>query len=375
MVEAFDAASANQTLQGYTILLAWVVAGTLLDLVVLRRLRRFALERGWMLGQVVFTALAGQPFFWFSFIGIFTTLAQVAPSVRINEVVRSLLSILGPLAITLFVIRLITSSVRVSLYSREIRSISLIENSLRILGGAVLIGTTFVLLGVPISPLITVLAGSSIGLSLALREPLSNLFSGMTVLASDKIQPGDYIRLSTGQEGYVTDIRWADTCIREMANNLVVIPNSLMAGTIITNFYRPEPELSVLFELGMPYSSDLNRMEELVLAVADEVHNEVPGGVPSFTPLVRFHTFGETSVRCTIILRAATFVDQFPIRHEFTKRLQIRFEREGLPLPVPMQVLRLDPASATELAAQATARPVPPDAARQAGPAGPHQAT
>jgi small-conductance mechanosensitive channel len=263
--------------------------------------------------------------------------------VRLTDALRSILALLAPLAITVFIVRLFTNSARLYLVRRQIGSVSLISNILRVLGGAIVIGTTFALVGVPIGPLLTVLAGSSIGLSLALREPLSNLFSGMTVLASNKIQPGDYVRLSSGQEGYVTDIRWADTCIRELSNNLVVIPNALMTSTIITNFHRPEPELSVLFDMGVPYDSDLTRVEQLVIAVGEEVHAEVSGGVPAFAPLVRFNAFGETSVRFTVILRARTFVDQFLLRHEFIKRLRERFAAEGLALPMPIQMLRLEP--------------------------------
>lgn len=343
MVEAFDAAGSSETLQGYTFLLAWVLSGALLEFVVLGRLRAFTVARRWFPGEVVLTALSGQFIFWFCFIGIISTLSQVAPNVRLTDSVRTLLSMLAPLAITIFMVRLVTNSVRLFLVQRQIGSVSLINNTLRVLGSAVIVGTVFLLLGVPIGPLLTVLAGSSIGLSLALRDPLANLFSGMTVIASDKIQPGDYVRLSTGQEGYVTDIRWADTCIRELSNNLVVIPNSLMSSTIVTNFYRPDPELSVLFDMGVPYDSDLTRVESLVVAVAEEVHREVAGGVQAFTPLVRFNAFGETSVRFTVVLRARTFVDQFLIKHEFVKRLGARFAAEGLPAPVPLQLLRIEP--------------------------------
>jgi small-conductance mechanosensitive channel len=346
MVEAFDAANAGDTIQGYGLLLAWVLAGILLDFLVRSRLRALAAARGWAPAELVLTALSGQLFFWLSFVGVATTLATVGASARVTELVRALLALLAPLAMTIFVVRLLINAVRLYLEYRQLRAVSLINNALRILGGAVVLGTALVLLGVPVGPLLTVLAGSSVGLSLALREPLSNIFSGMTVIASDKIQPGDYIRLSTGQEGYVTDIRWADTCICDLTNNLVVIPNSVMTSTILTNFYRPDPELGVLFEMGVPYDSDLARVEAIVLAVAREVLAEVEGGVAAFEPLLRFNTFGETSVRLTVVLRARAFVDQFPLRHEFMKRLRSRFAAEGLPAPIPAQLLRLEPAAA-----------------------------
>lgn len=343
MVEAYDAAANSQVVQSYSLLLASIAVGLALEFLVLPALRRTATARGWFLAEVFARALGGQPLFWCSFAGLITTIAVVLPNVRLTGLVRSALLFLALLAITIFLVRLFTNAIRLYFVRREIGSISLINNTLRILGGAVVLATALSLIGVPIGPLLTVLAGSSIGLSLALRDPLANLFSGLSVLASDKIQPGDYVRLSTGQEGIVTDIRWSDTYIRELANNLIVVPNALMTSTILTNFDRPDSELSVLFEMGVPYTSDLVRVEGLLIATAAEVHREVPGGVAEFPPLVRFNLLGETSVRFTVILRAREFVDQFLIKHEFVKRLQARFAAEGLPLPVPVQTLRLDP--------------------------------
>jgi small-conductance mechanosensitive channel len=342
MVEAFDAADSSRSLQGISILLAWILLGVVLELLVLQRLRAWTTRRGWFISEVVLTALSGQALYWCFVVGLFTTLAQVVPNVRIIDLVRSLLGLLSTLAVTLFLVRLIINAIRLYFVRREVGSISLINNTLRFLGGLALICTALALLGVPIGPLITVLAGSSIGLSLALRDPLANLFSGMTVLASSKVQPGDYIRLSSGQEGIVTDIRWSDTYIRELPDNMIIIPNALMTSTIITNFDQPASELSVLFELGVRYDSDLAEVERLVVAAATEVLASVPGGVSDFTPLVRYQALGDSVVRFTAILRAQSFVDQFLLKHEFVKRLQASFAAAGLPPPTPIQLLRLE---------------------------------
>jgi len=346
MIEAYDAASNSEVIQSYSILLAWIGLGLLLEFIALPLLQRYVAARRWFPAEVLFGALSGQLLFWLSFTGLITTLAVVVPNVRLTGLVRSSLLFLAALAITLFLVRLVTNAIRLYFLRREIGSISLLDNILRFLGGTVIIATALTLLGVPIGPLLTVLAGSSIGLSLALRDPLANLFSGMTVLASNKIQLGDYIRLSTGQEGYVIDIRWSDTYIQELANNLIIIPNALMTNTILTNFYRPEPEFSLLFDMGVSYDSDLAQIERLVIAVGEEVHAQVPGGIATVPPLVRFNVFGETSVRFTVILRVRTFVDQFLVQHEFMKRLQARFAAEGLPPPTPVQVLRVEASEA-----------------------------
>jgi small-conductance mechanosensitive channel len=342
MVEAYDAAGNAEVFQAYTILLFLVGIGVLLEFVALPLLRRIATRREWFLSEVMLRAVSGQALFWCSFFGLISTLTIVVPSARLVEVARSLLSLLAVLAVTVFLVRLVTNSIRLYFLRHQIGSISLLNNALRAFSATVVIATALAVIGVPIGPLLTILAGSSIGLSLALREPLANIFSGLTILASNKIQPGDYIRLSTGQEGFVTDIRWSDTYIHELTDNLVVVPNALMANTILTNFHRPEPDFTLLFGMGVPYDSDLAEVERLVVLVAQEVLAEVPGGVPAAQPAVRFNAFGETGVRFNVLLRVQSFADQFFLRHEFMKRLGARFAAAGLPSPIPVQLLRVE---------------------------------
>ena len=54
------------------------------------------------------------------------------------------------------------------------------------------------------------------------------------------IRVGDFIRLETGQEGYVEDITWRTTRVKMLPNNMVVIPNNKLAQSIVTNYYLPE---------------------------------------------------------------------------------------------------------------------------------------
>ena len=181
-------------------------------------------------------------------------------------------------------------------------------------------------------------------MALALQETLSNLFSGLHILMTKKIRPGDYLRLDSGDEGYIEDITWRNTIIRALSNNLVIVPNNKVASSIVTNFHLPEKEMGVLVEVGVGYDNDLRRVEKLLVETAIATMGEVEGGVPGFVPYVRFHTFGEGGVVGTVILRAREFSDQYRIKHEFLARLHERFRKEGISFPVPARtvVLRKD---------------------------------
>jgi small-conductance mechanosensitive channel len=106
-----------------------------------------------------------------------------------------------------------------------------------------------------------------------------------------------------------------------------------VAKIIVTNYHLPSRELAVLVEVGVDYSSDLTFIERVTSEVARDVMRTVPGGVLEFEPFIRYHTFGDFSINFTVILRAREFVDQYLIKHEFIKRLQARYQQEGITIP------------------------------------------
>lgn len=344
MIEEFDAANAANQIGAGVIVLAVVLIGVVLEFGLVRWLRRRSIARSWTPGAVLFTALSGQSIFWslvlaFSFAG-----RDLLLDSRITDLLRNGLVFSGIIAATVFFVRLGTNWVRFYLREQQFGSVSLINNLLRALGLLVIISTVLALIGVPIGPLLTVIAGSSVGLTLALREPLANFFSGVIIIASNKIRPGDFVRLSSGEEGYVTDIRWSDTYIRQLMNNLIIVPNAQMTNALVINFHRPEPRLVTLLEGAVGYGADLARVEQIAIGVAREVAAEVIGGVPDQDPLVRFNTFGDSSVRFTMVLHAQSFGDQFLVKHEFVKRFTAAMRAADIPLPFPVRVLRSDDA-------------------------------
>ena len=90
--------------------------------------------------------------------------------------------------------------------------------------------------GVSITPIITALGVGGLAMALALQDTLSNLFAGIHILAEHTIRIGDFIRLETGQEGYVEDISWRTTRIRMLPNNMVIVPNSKLAQSVVVNY-------------------------------------------------------------------------------------------------------------------------------------------
>ena len=133
--------------------------------------------------------------------------------------------------------------------------------------------------------------------------------------------------------------------IRQLAGNLVIVPNSRFADAILTNYHQPEQDLSVTVQAGVGYESDLDQVEKVTIDVAQEVMAEVDGGVGDHEPSVRFHTFGESRIDFSVTLRTREFTDQYVLVHEFIKRLHRRYQIEGIEIPSPKRTVVMADAS------------------------------
>ena len=329
----------------YLFALLAVIAGTaggiLLERFILRRLRAVAERTRWQGDEVVISSLRGVTTLWLTLLGVYVALTLVQMPPRVYGLALKALLVLAVLSATLFLSRLAAGFL--DLHLRSFRDVipptSLLKNLSRLaiftLGGLILLQT----LGISITPALTALGIGGLAVALALQEPLANLFSGLHILLSKQIRPGDYVKLETGEEGYVVDISWRNTTIRQLPNNVVVVPNSKLASIIVTNYYLPQQEMSVLVQVGVSYDSDLEKVERVTIEVAKEVLREVPGGVPEFEPFIRYHTFDDFSINFTVILRAREFVDQYLLKHEFIKRLHKRYQQEGIEIPFPIRTI------------------------------------
>lgn len=195
-------------------------------------------------------------------------------------------------------------------------------------------------LGISITPLLTALGVGGLAVALALQDTLSNLFAGVHILVERPLKVGDYVKLDSGEEGYVTDIGWRTTKIRKLQNNLVIIPNSKLSQSVITNFNMPEKRMSVLIPVGVSYDSDPQNVEDILLDVASSAAGEIKGLLKEPVPFVRFSPgFGDSSLDFTLICQVSEFVDQYLVQHELRKRIFNRFKDESIEIPFPIRTV------------------------------------
>ena len=321
-----------------------LVLGLVAEKALLDILKRVWSIKGWPAYKAVKNALRGMITLWFVIAGLYAATRFIGLSPQVLEIYQKALYVLVLFSLTLVGARISAGLVDFYLRRAEgaLPSTTILGNIVRIVVLLTGILVILIMLDVPIAPLITAFGVGGLAVALAFQDTLSNLFSGLYVLASKQVKPGDYIKLDTGEEGYVTDINWRNITVRTLPNNVVVVPNSKMASAIMTNYHWPVREMSVMVDVGVSFGSDLQKVEEITLAVASQVLQEVQGGVAAYEPLFFYREFSHYRVEFTVVLRVYEFTDQYLLKHEFIKRLHRRYEEEGIEIPLPVPAVYLE---------------------------------
>lgn len=321
--------------------------------VLLRLLRRWSEKTESEIDDLFVSALRIPSIGWGVAIGLYVALGTSplpAPYVAYSLKVIHVLVILSvTLVLANVSSRLVAYSIRKAAISIPLTGLSqtIIKGTVLVIGFLILLGT----LGISITPLITALGVGGLAVALALQDTLSNLFAGIHILVEQPIRVGDFIRLESGQEGYVTDIGWRTTRIRMLPNNMVIIPNNKLSQSILTNYYLPDKQLALLIPVGVSYDADPDQVERVLVDEATKGAREIPGLLADPAPIARLIPgFGDFSLNYTLICQVREFTDQFHVQHELRKRILKRFRKEGIEIPLPSRTVYTREADAKSLA-------------------------
>lgn len=192
---------------------------------------------------------------------------------------------------------------------------------------------------ISIAPMLTALGVGGLAVSLALKDTLSDVFAGLHILLSKKVQPGDFVSLDSGEMGYIQNITWRNTKMLERTNNILHIPNTKLSSAIVKNYDSGDPSFSVKVFMGVDYNSDLGHVERVSLEEANKLHAEMEETNKSSQPSFKFRGFGESSIDFAIYFRGNRYGDQNPIIHQFIKNIHKRFKEEKINIPFPIRTI------------------------------------
>jgi len=186
--------------------------------------------------------------------------------------------------------------------------------------------------GISIGPLLASLGITSLAIALALQETVKNVISGFFLIADKPLEIGDYVRLQSGQEGRLFELGWRSSKFRMLSSEVVVVPNSQLVDSIVTNYRSSEGEVAISIDFAVLNSNNPAQVERVARDVAREVVVSVAPDGHVCAPDILFQGISGNLINLTVLIRAPTSDSIASVRSEFIKRLLARFAREEIRL-------------------------------------------
>jgi small-conductance mechanosensitive channel len=327
------------------VFVATVLVAGLARQLLLRALRAWATRSASKLGQILADALRAPTLIWIVILGVHLAIEFSHLPKSVTKAVPTVMEALWIILLTTVGMRIARDLVRH--YGGQIPGAlpvtSLTQNLAQLAVLTLGLLPLLRLFGVELAPMLTALGVGGLAVALALQDTLSNLFAGFHVALAGQVRLGDYIKLNTGEEGYVADIGWRSASIRSLTNNLIIVPNAKLAQAIVTNYHLPEKCMASSLQVGVSYDSDPDRIERVLLEVVTQGAREIPAMLAEPAPSVAFDPgFGESALSFTLNYQVAEFADQFNVRNELRRRVLRRLKEEGIVMPFTTRTVKLE---------------------------------
>ncbi|MGB0716582.1 MAG: mechanosensitive ion channel domain-containing protein, partial [Phycisphaerae bacterium] len=134
-------------------------------------------------------------------------------------------------------------------------------------------------------------AAVTVGLGFGLQEIFANFVSGIILLVERPIRIGDTVTIN-GITGAVSRMQIRATTITDWDRKELVIPNREFVTGSFVNWSLSDQILRLVISVGVAYGSDVQKVKEILLAIADDDERVLDQPKPN----VWFIRFGESSL-------------------------------------------------------------------------------
>jgi len=211
----------------------------------------------------------------------------------------------------------------------------LIRFALVALGAAIVLSTVW---GADLGGVVAALGVGSIVLGLALQDALGNLFSGLALLIEQPVAVGDWIQVG-GDIGKIVEVNWRAVHLITREQELIVVPNSILAGQTLQNFRRPQRLHVEPVDLGFSYDDPPN----VVKQVLKETALSTVGVLAEPEPVVQTVSYNDCSIGYRVRLFLADYEQVPKVRDDFMSRVWYTAQRNKLNIPFPIRTVYHQP--------------------------------
>ena len=189
------------------------------------------------------------------------------------------------------------------------------------------------MIGIQTTSFVAAIGAAGLAIGLALQGSLANFAGGVLILLFRPFKIGDWIEAQS-VSGTVDSIQIFHTVLRTGDNKTVIVPNGNLSNGIITNYNR-QPTRKVVFDVGVDYEADLQKVREVLLALADD-----PRVLKDPAPVVVVTTLGDSAITMSLRVWVDT-PNYWDVLFMFNEHARDRLKAERVDIPFPQRVVRV----------------------------------
>jgi small-conductance mechanosensitive channel len=180
---------------------------------------------------------------------------------------------------------------------------------------------------------------------LASQQVLSNVVSGFLIVIFRPFKINDRVTVNNTFTGYVEDITLRETVLRDLENNRVIVPNSLVSSQVIVNSNHTDERVCKFIDIGVSYNADIDRalaimVEEVInhpLHLDNRTHEQKENGEQAAT--ARVINLGASSVDLRAWAWSGSPGDGYVMYCDLLRSIKRRFDGEGIEIPFPQTTI------------------------------------
>jgi small-conductance mechanosensitive channel len=264
------------------VFLASYIVGLWVRRVLSNAFERWASRGRWQGSQLVMTAVHRPFLFWFLILGVFIAIQVSIATPQVKSITTKAMGTLLVFSLGWLFTNLGGQLLETYLPRLEVRrpTIPLAKN---VTSAAIVVVCALIILeiwGMPTSPVLVLIAVAILAAALALRNAAPNLFAGLHLDATQQIKVGDYIKLETGEQGYVTEMTWQNTRIKALDESIIIVPNNRLLQFTVVNYGHPLKKAKEPFRFhSRTYIKELTGLKAKSLKELVDTLRKVPDSV------------------------------------------------------------------------------------------------
>ena len=191
--------------------------------------------------------------------------------------------------------------------------------------------------GIDITALVAGLGVAGIAISFAVKDSLSNIFGGVSIILDQSFKVGDKIKIDSGEVGVVEDIGLRSTKIKNYDNQIIILPNGYMANAKVINYAKPNNQVKFRVNFGVEYGTKTEKVKKVVIDALNKTKNVLKDPAPG----VVFKEMGDSALIFQAMAWVDDYNDAFMTKEEATSRMYDALNQAKIGIPFPQMDVHL----------------------------------